>query len=273
MFATLALILTAGYAGLCLLLFLMQRVVLFPRGGDIWRDPGAMGWQFDEVWLEHNDGRSHAWHIRTDDPQGTVIFSHGNAGTIADRLESVEDFVWLGFDVLIYDYGGYGQSDGTPSEARCRADIQAAWDYVTGQGVPPDRVVLFGRSLGAGPTTWLATRVQPRAVILESAFMSVPKMAQETLPFLPARWLVRDRFDIVGQVAQIKLPILVIHSRDDEIIPFAHGRGVFAAANEPKQFLEIHGGHNDGWYVSRTSYRAGIASFLNEHATKSEPAQ
>lgn len=255
-------ILLAGYAGICVLVFAMQRTVLFPRGGDIWRDPGSMGWTFDEVWLEHPEGRSHAWHIRADGPKGTIIFSHGNAGTIADRLESVEDFRWLGFDVLIYDYGGYGKSDGSPSESRCRADIRAAWDYVIEQGTSPSDIVLFGRSLGAGPTSWLATQVQPRSVIIESPFMSVGRMAQETFPYLPARWLVRDKFDNATHVPRIKSPLLVVHSREDEVIPFHHGERVFAAASGPKQFLEIHGGHNDGWYLSRTSYRAGLASFL-----------
>lgn len=263
MLFSVALILLIGYVLICAFVFVFQRAILFPSGGDIWRDPSSMGWAFDDVWLEHELGKSHAWYIRAEDSKGAVIFSHGNAGTIADRLESVEDFLWLGFDVLIYDYGGYGKSDGTPSETRCYADIQAAWDYLTNeQGVSSSDIVLFGRSLGTGPTSWLATRVQPAAVILESPFFSVPLRAQEAFPFLPARWLVRDRFDSGGRVAKITAPLLVIHSREDEIIPFHHGERLYENATEPKQFLEIRGGHNDGWYVSRTKYRPVLAEFV-----------
>jgi len=261
-------ILIVAYVSTCVIVFIFQRSLLFARGGDIFRDPSSMGWSFSEVWLEHELGRAHAWHIHTDDARGTVIFSHGNAGTIADRLESVEDFVWLGFDVLIYDYGGYGKSDGKPSESRCYADIRAAWDFVVGDvGVEPSDIVLFGRSLGAGPTSWLATQVKPAAVILESPFFSVPQIAQERFPFLPARWLTRDRFDSGSRVDEIEVPLLVIHSRDDELIPYHHGEQLFAEATEPKQFLAINGGHNDGWYTSREKYRAAISEFV-DHAVR-----
>jgi uncharacterized protein len=268
------LILTAGYAGICLLAFALQRSVLFPRGGEVWRDPSSAGWRFDDVWLEHDLGRTHAWYIHTPEAKGTVIFSHGNAETIANRLESIEDFVWLGFDVLIYDYGGYGKSDGAPSEQRCFADIRAAWDFVTQErGVAPERVVLFGRSLGTGPTSWLATQVQPAAVIVESPFLSVWKMAQETVPFLPMRLLTRDKFDNARRVGEITAPLLVIHSPDDEVIPYRHGQTLFALATGPKQFLEIRGGHGDGWYVSRTTYRATMATFLKEALARKEAAR
>jgi len=260
-------ILIVAYVATCLLVFFFQRSILFVRGGDMWRDPGEFGWSFEDVWLNHEMGKSHAWYIHAESSTGTVIFSHGNAGNIADRLESVEDFLWLGYDVLIYDYGGYGNSDGSPSESRCYADIQAAWDFlIEDQSLKPSDILLFGRSLGSGPTSWLATQVEPAAVILESPFFSVPKIAQEQFPFLPAKWLTRDRFDSGGRVAQIEVPLLVIHSRDDQLIPFHHGEQLFAAATEPKQFLEINGGHNDGWYLSREKYRAALAEFV-ESAT------
>ncbi len=264
MLLSLSLILLIGYIAICTLVLVFQRAILFPSGGDLWRDPSSMGWSFNDVWLEHETGKTHAWHIHIENPSGTVLFSHGNAGTIADRLESVDDFVSLGFDVLIYDYGGYGRSDGRPSEARCNADIQAAWDYlIEEKELSPAEIVLFGRSLGAGPTSWLATRVEPAAVILESAFMSVTRMAQESFPFLPMRLLVRDRFDNEGRIAEIESPLLVMHSRDDEIIPFRHGERLFEKATDPKQFYEIRGGHNDGWYISRAGYRASLGAFLS----------
>jgi hypothetical protein len=262
-------ILIVAYVATCILVFLFQRSILFARGGDMSRDPSEFGWAFEDVWLSHDMGKSHAWHIHTESPTGTVLFSHGNAGDMSDRLESIEDFLWLGFDVLIYDYGGYGNSDGSPSEARCYADIRAAWNFlVDDQGVAPSDIVLFGRSLGTGSTSWLATQVKPAAVILESPFFSVPKIAQEQFPFLPAKWLTRDRFDSGGRVALIEAPLLIIHSRDDQLIPFHHGEQLFAAASEPKEFLEIHGGHNDGWFVSRNRYRPALSEFL-ESATDS----
>ena len=132
------------------------------------------------------------------------------------------------------------------------------------RGIPPERIILFGRSLGAGIAAELATRQAAAGVILESAFTSVPDVAAELYPWLPVRWLSRYQYNTRKQLADIHSPVLIVHSRDDEIISYANGEQLFAAANEPKQFLELRGGHNDGFMVSADSYVRGIDVFINE---------
>ncbi|MCP4643150.1 MAG: alpha/beta hydrolase [bacterium] len=252
-------------AGLFLLILFGQNKVIFPAGGSMWRTPGdqPFGWAYDDVMLSHDGHATHGWYMPVENPRGTILFSHGNAGCIPDRLESVAVFRALGFNVFIYDYGGYGRSSGRPSEKRCYADIRAAWRFLTEeQGVAPESIVLFGRSLGGGPTCQLATEVQPAAVILESAFLSVRKMANDMMPILPVTLVIRTKFDNADKIQRIACPILVVHSPQDDIVPYAHGRGLFELANEPKTFLEIQGNHNDGWYNSGRLYLEGLAVFL-----------
>ena len=254
------------YLGFGLLMLIGQTRMLFPAGGSIWQTPAdhPFRWAYEDIVLPVNNKRTHAWFISAPNSRGVVLFSHGNAGTIANRLESVDVFHTAGFDVLLYDYGGYGNSTGKPSEKRCYADIRAMWQYLTEERkVAPARIVLFGRSVGAGPTVQLATEVEPRAVILESAFLSVAKMAQEMLRVYPTDLLVRHKFNNAKKIKRITCPILVVHSPEDDIVPFHHGKKLFELANEPKTFLEIIGDHNEGWHTSGVLYRRGIHAFLN----------
>lgn len=254
------------YLGFGALLFIMQGKILFPAGRTLWRTPADLpyAWPYEDVRLSVNGQETHGWFIPTGNARGTVLFSHGNAGTIAARLESAEVFRDLGFNVLLYDYGGYGQSTGRPNETRFYADIRAMWRHlVETRGIPPAKIVLFGRSLGGGVSAMLASEVTPAALILESTFTSIPQAAQDRFPIYPAKYLVRARFDTASRLEAISCPVLVVHSPQDDIIPYAHGRRVFELANEPKQFLGITGGHNDGWVVSGRRYVNGIAGFLD----------
>jgi len=247
------------------LLYLVQGKLIFPGGRVIGRSPAdaPFGWEFEDVVVSVGAHETHGWFIPAEGRRGTVLFSHGNAGTIADRLESVEVFHSLGFDVLIYDYGGYGRSTGRASEKRCYADVRAMWQHLTkDRGVAPDEIVLFGRSLGGGATTQLATEVRPGGVILESSFLSTARVARDLLPIFPSKLFIRHRFDNAAKIGQIGCPVLIVHSADDDLIPFHHGKGLFERANEPKTFLEIHGSHNDGFFVSGALYRDGVGEFL-----------
>jgi hypothetical protein len=140
-----------------------------------------------------------------------------------------------------------------------------------GRNIPPREVILFGRSLGAAIAAHLATRHTPGGLIIESAFTSVPDLAAELYPFLPARWLTRFRYSTQADLVSVLCPLLVVHSRDDEIIPFAHGQRLFAVANEPKRLLELRGGHNDGFLVSRQTYVDGLHTFLQAHLRSHGP--
>jgi fermentation-respiration switch protein FrsA (DUF1100 family) len=260
-----ALVLGLAYGATLVLLYAFQRSLLFPATREIYRDPSAMGWAFEDHFLALPDGeRTHAWWIPLEGARGTVLFSHGNAGNIADRLESIGLLRGLGLSVLAYDYGGYGRSSGRPSEERLYADIRAAWAHLTGAlGVAPEQVVIFGRSLGAGPTVQLATEVEAGAVVVESTFLSVPEVAAGVFPWLPVRWLVRDRFDNGAKIGRVRSPVMVVHSPEDCLIPFAHGQVLFARAPEPKTWLEIRGDHNNGFALSQDIYLPAWNRFLD----------
>ncbi len=259
--------LLAGVLGLYALLIALgwgfQERLIFQTSRDLYRDPSFYGWPFEEVLVPAAGGRTHAWFLPLEQARGVVIFSHGNAGNIADRLESIDLLRSLGFSVLAYDYGGYGRSTGAPSEQRCYADIEAMWRFLTeAKGIPADKIVLFGRSLGGGATAHLAARVRPAAVVLESTFLSMPAVAQDVYPWFPARWIVRHRFPNQENIRRVTAPLMIVHSREDRIVPFRHGLGLYEAANEPKTFLEIRGAHQNGFAASKDIYLKGWEDFL-----------
>jgi multidrug efflux pump len=189
---------------------------------------------------------------------------HGNAGNISHRLESIRQFLQLGLSVLIIDYRGYGQSEGRTTEQGIYRDADAAWRYLTEtNNTPARRIVVFGRSMGASAAAYLAAQHHPLALIIESSFTSVPDIAREYYPWLPVRWLSRLRHSAEDFVRQARSPVLVIHSRDDEIVPFHHGEAIFAAAGKPKAFVEIRGTHNDAFLRDEQDYLTGLQAFLD----------
>ena len=257
------LFLLAVYAVCGLAGCLGQKAFIFPATRKLYRDPSFYKWAFDTVFLPVNGHVTHAWWVPLEDARGTVLFSHGNAGNIADRLESIGLLRSFGFSVLAYDYGGYGESTGRRGEKRCYADIEVMWDYLTEtRGIPPEEILLFGRSLGGGPTADLASKVEPAAVILESTFLSTNDIARDAFPWLPVWPFIVHRFPNKKKMAGIRSPLLIIHSPQDRVIPYRHGKALFELATEPKTFLEIHGDHNDGFVLSEKIYRAGWEAFL-----------
>ncbi len=251
-----------------LVFFTQSRMIYYPElpSREIAITPAQLGLAFEEVALETADGeRLGAWFIPAPRARATLLFAHGNAGNISHRLDSIRLFHELGLSVLIFDYRGYGQSSGTPSERGTRLDAEAAWRHLTeSRGVAPDGIVLFGRSLGAAVVAELATGVTPAALIVESGFTSVPDFGAEKYPWLPVRLLARFSYDTRAALAAVRCPVLVVHSRDDEIIDYRHGQRLFAAAREPKSFLELRGGHNDGFMASGLSYVRGLRRFLEQ---------
>ena len=255
----------AIYALLCLAVFVFQaRLVYFPIKA-LAATPAAIGLAYEDVLLETGNGAAvHGWYLPGRDDARTLLFLHGNAGNISHRLDSLGVFNELGLNVLIIDYSGFGQSGGTPGERQTYEDARLAWQYLTDtRGVAPERIVIFGRSLGSGVATWLATQETPGGLILESPFTSVPALARKYYPIFPMRWLARIRYDNASRLPTVRCPVLIAHSRDDELVPIAHGRELFRLAREPKSFLEMRGSHNDGFIVSGHNYRAGLAQFLS----------
>lgn len=261
--------LAVAYGALVVLAWYFQSGLLYLRhlpGRALDATPAAVGLGYEDVRIQAADGVGlHGWFVPASPARGILLFFHGNAGNVSHRLESIRLFHELGLAVFILDYRGYGQSDGTPSEAGTRRDARAAWKYlVEERGAPPGSIATFGRSLGAAVAAELAREHQPGALIVESAFTSVPDIAQEAYWYLPARWLSRFEYATADYVGRVSAPVLVIHSEDDEIIPYHHGRAIFDSANEPKRFLTLRGGHNTGFILSEAEYRRGIDAFLSE---------
>jgi alpha-beta hydrolase superfamily lysophospholipase len=261
-------ILAAAYGGLALLLYILQsHLVFYPgTGREIIATPNQVGLPYEDIQLKTSDGISlHGWYIPASQPRGTVLFLHGNAGNISYRLDSVQMFHRLGYNTLIFDYRGYGNSGGTPSEQGTYRDAEAAWRHLTEQRhIPSCRIVLFGESMGGAIAAWLAAHQKPAALVIASGFTSVPDLAHHIYPYLPVRWLARIRYDTRKYLRTVTAPVLIAHSPEDEIVPFEHGRALFAAANPPKQFLELAGGHNDGFIFMRESWVSVLGDFLGE---------
>lgn len=257
-----------GYTLIVAMVYLTQERMLYLAdvpGRALAATPADLGVRYEDVRIASDDGVSlHGWFIAGESPR-VLLFFHGNAGNISHRLDSIRQFLDLGLSVFIIDYRGYGQSEGTVSEAGLNRDAEAAWHYLTvTRGVKPSEIVIFGRSLGGAVAALLAARQRPLALIVESSFTSVPDAAGEIYWWLPVRWLSRLSHATRDYVRDVNCPVLVVHSRDDEIIPFQHGREIYAAAGEPRTLLELRGGHNDAFLRDEQAYRQGLQSFLRE---------
>ncbi len=236
--------------------------------------PRAIGLAYEDVRLRTDDGvQLHGWFIPAVQPRTTLLFFHGNAGNISHRLDSIRIFHELRLSIFIFDYRGYGSSEGSPSEAGTQRDALAAWRYLTEErGIAAQQIVLFGRSLGAAVAAWLAAQRTPGALILESAFTSVPDAAAEHYWWLPVRWLSRFRYATRDYVQAVRCPVLIVHSPEDEIIGFHHGEAIFAAAKGPKELLRLRGSHNEGFLLSGATYTRGLDAFLARHLPVREAA-
>jgi fermentation-respiration switch protein FrsA (DUF1100 family) len=260
------LIFAAGYALLMAVIYLVQgRLLYLPNmpSRELVMTPDDVGWDYEDLSIETDDGVDlHGWFV-SGQSHRVLLFFHGNAGNISHRLESIRQFLTLGLSVLIIDYRGYGQSAGRPTEAGLYRDADAVWRYLTEtRGVRPADVVVFGRSVGGSVAARLASQQQPLALIVESSFTSVPDIARELYPWLPVRWLSRLKHATRDYVRDAQCPVLVVHSSDDEIIPFHHGEAIFAAAPQPRSMLAIRGTHNDAYIRDERRYMDGLRGFL-----------
>ena len=254
------------YLGVCVLVGLLQsRLIYFPtRGYPV--TPRDIGLAFEDLMLKTADGVSiAAWYVPHADATGSVIFCHGNAGNISDRLHSVRLLHDIGLNVLIFDYRGFGRSEGRPTEQGTYADAQAAWRYLAEtRGELPGRVVLFGRSLGGAVAIELANQHTPAALVVESTFASLIDVGRLHYPFLPVRLLLSYRYESIDKVSQITCPKLFLHGTDDTLIPLSNSRKLFDAAIEPKRFIETPGGHNEAGFTYSPDFTNRLATFIDE---------
>jgi len=266
----------AVYAGLALYLYVFQaRFVYFPElpSRRVEATPTDIGLAFETVRLDTADGEKLAgWYIPAPAARGTLLYLHGNGGNIGHRLDPIAVFHRLGLNVLIIDYRGYGASSGKPSEEGTYQDALAAWNWLTQEKrLAPERIVLFGESLGGSIAAWLAARQPPAGLVIYASFTSVPEMAQALYPMFPASRLVRYRYDTRAALGSVTCPLLILHSTEDEIIPFSHGQALLEAAHEPKRLAELRGGHNDALWVSREIYPREIGAFLQTVLSSRDP--
>lgn len=255
------------YAGMVLLAYCLQDRLLYFPFKEIGATPAALHLPFEDVRLTTSDGATiSAWWIPAKNERAVLLFCHGNAGNISHRLDSIEIFNKLDLSVLIFDYRGYGTSTGHPSEDGTYHDAEAAWRYLLEvQKKQPEKIILFGESLGGAVAAEIASRQTAGGLIIMSSFTSIPELAGRLYPFLPVRLLSKFRYATIDKIGAISCPKLIIHSPDDEIIPFALGRALYEKAAQPKQFLQIRGGHNEGFLVSGELYVQGLRDFLDMH--------
>ena len=254
------------YLVLALMLYLFQgRMVFLSNFPDraLGASPSEISLNYEDVSLTTSDNeRLHGWYIPAVDSRGVLLFFHGNAGNISHRLDSLRIFHELGLDTLIIDYRGYGQSTGKASEQGTYLDAQAAWDYlINSRGIPAEQIIVFGRSLGGAVGAWLGVQHTPAAVIIESSFTSGVDMARRLYPFLPVRLITRLQYPVADYAGRLNCPVLVVHSRHDEIIPFSMGQAIYAAVQQQKRFLELRGDHNNGFLISQEDYIVGLKDF------------
>lgn len=261
----LAATLVAAYISVGLVLLLSQGRLLYRPVRGIAFTPDDMGLGFEEVTFRSADGVAlHGWFVPADDARFTILFCHGNAGNVMHRLDTIALFHAMGLSCFVFDYRGYGRSEGRPNESGTYRDARAAYDWlVQAKGGRAEQIVLFGRSLGGSIAAHLAGQVQARTLVIESSFTSYPDIGARMYPYMPVRLFARFRYNTRARLAKVRCPVLVMHSREDEFVPFEFGRRLFDAALEPKRFVEIQGGHNDGFLASGDAYKQAWTDWLD----------
>jgi fermentation-respiration switch protein FrsA (DUF1100 family) len=223
-----------------------RKLLYFPdRGRPDIRTAGVATAQ--EVRLHTEDGVDLlAWWAPPSGTRPVIVYFHGNGGHIGYRNERFHVLARQGFGALFPEYRGYGGNKGSPSEEGLYADARAALAFVDAQRIPPERLVLFGESLGSAVSVRMAAERRVGAVVLESPFTSIEALGKYHYPFLPVRLLLRDRFDVLAHIKDVRAPILMLHGERDTIVPIAFGEALFAAAPDPKEvWIAPNGGHND----------------------------
>jgi len=257
-------------AGLYVAFFFAQTRMIFESSPVIERTPEEFGLDYENVRLRVLGEETHGWYVPLEEARGVVLLCHGNGGNMSTRLGSIRFFRSLGWSSMFFDYGGYGESTGKPSEKRVFADAMAVWQYLTSdRGVPPDRIVIWGRSFGGGAAADLASKVTPAGVVLESTYTSMPRAAFGDWAWL-GDWFIRHDFDNLSKAGDFTAPLLVLHSRDDELYSIEHGHALYERAPGPKTFVELRGGHYHAWGISKKIYTKGVETFLD--SVLSEPA-
>jgi hypothetical protein len=245
----------------------LEQACLYAPDRRLTLHPGTYGLPYESVRIETEDGRRlHGWFIAdsTAPHRPAVLVFHGNAGNVSTRVEKARLLAARGFDVLLFDYRGYGESEGAPDERGLYRDGLAAARWLEARGVPASRTVYYGESLGCAVALETALARPPRALVLDSAFTSAPAMARLIFPRVPLHRLIRSRYDNLSKILRLKVPLLVVHSPEDEMIPFSMGERLYDAAPGRKRLLRTGGTHNEG-FLTFPGWADGVSRFMREH--------
>ncbi len=260
------------YFALMLLLYLRQSKHLYKPTHEIETTPDRLGFEYDSIMFKTSDNITlNGWFIPQQPvpeygAQRVVLFFHGNTGNISHCMETIEMYHRLGLGIFIFDYRGYGNSIGRITEQGTYHDAEAAWQYLVNTlDIPPDHIIVHGRSLGGAVASWLVSQYTPKAFIIESTFTSAADIAAEHFPHMPARLLTRYHYNTLENIENVECPVLVVCSREDNITPIHHAIKLFDAAREPKEFLEIEGNHYDGFLTTGQQYIDSLDAFISKY--------
>lgn len=237
--------------------------------------PAEVGLEYEEVDFFAEDAvRLHGWWIPHPQARGTLLYCHGNGANIANRINLCLYLRELGLNVFIFDYRGYGKSQGRPSEQGTYRDARAAYEVVRARYEDAEHppVVVYGASLGGPIAAQVALDKSVRGLIVEASFTSAVDMGRELYPWLPVRWLARYRYDAAAKLAGSAVPKLLASSRDDELVPFELGRNLYEAAAPPKEFVELRGPHDEGGWKNNPAYARALERFLTQVLGPYSPA-
>jgi len=244
-------------------IFLEQKGLYHPTK-ELLETPAKFGITYEEINFKTSDDETlNGWYVPAENAKVTILYCHGNAGNIHHRLHKVRFFHEMGVNFFIFDYRGFGKSSGKPNEKGLYEDAAAAYDYlISRDDIDKSKIVVYGKSLGGPIAAEVCLRRKVSALILEGSFASVVMRAQQLYPFLPMKLLITQKYDTIAKVRNIRIPKLILHGKNDEVISFKQGEDLFEAAAEPKQFLPFEGGHNDDVYVTLPAYKKELHMFL-----------
>ncbi len=256
MLLSLAILVFIAYSALGWTLFFMQNKFMYKPVREMPYTPDELGLNFEDVLFKTEDGLElNGWFVPADNTQTTVLFCHGNGGNLMFYLDSINFLRSLNLNCFIFDYRGFGNSAGRTTEQGTYLDAEAAYNWLTKQKhISPDNIIIFGRSLGGSIAAYLAGKVRARALVLESSFTSYVDIGREFYPYMPVKWFAKFSYNTIDYVRMVTCPVMVVHSQNDELIPFMFGQELYAAANDPKEFVQIYGSHDDGFLYSSEIY-------------------
>ena len=258
-----------GYLFIVGLLTLLQDQLIFHPSAELWDSPERLGLEWSEHWMETSDGMMlHGWLIGDLSDKITVVYSHGNAGNISGRVDIAGTVANQGAAVFLYDYRGYGKSEGTPSEEGIYSDGEAVVRYLMEElSIPDQKMIFFGRSLGGAVAARQAAEFEGAGLVLDSAFISGKEIATDIYPFIPG-FLIGVDFPVDEDLRRSQTEhIMILHAKSDRIVPFHHGKELYRIAQQSTEgenvsFVELRGGHNTGFSQSRDIYEQNWANFL-----------